>query len=147
MLNKFVVSAFESIVDIKLYSDFYAHLETEINKKCYWDQESQRKAQGLFSSYRRFDHVVAFAVSFNGLEPFKPLVTKLQKRNQGIYHAYHMIDQVISDLKDTKRNIESGFKGWFKFATDMAACVGVDPEKPITAKCWSRFRDNVPSTD
>ena len=26
----------------------------------------------------------------------------------------------------------------------MAAFVGVDLEKPRTAKCWSRFRDNVP---
>ena len=29
----------------------------------------------------------------------------------------------------------------------MAASVGVDAEKPKTAKCWSRFKDNVPSTD
>ena len=142
MLYKFVFSAFESIVNIKLYSDFFAHLETEINENWYWDQESQSKAQGLFSSCRRFDCLVAFAVLFNGLEPLKPLVTKLQKRNLDIYHAYHMIDQVISDLKDTKRDIEHEFKGWFKFATDMAASVGVDPEK-----CWSRFWDNVPSTN
>ena len=44
-----------------------------------------------------------------------------------MYHAYHMTDQVISDLKDAKRDIENEFKGWFKFATDMAASVGVDP--------------------
>ena len=107
MLYKFVVSASESIVDIKLYSDFYVHLETESNKKWYWDQESQSKAQGLFSSCRRFDRLVTFAVLFNGLEPLKPLVTKLQKINQDIYHTYHMTDQVISDLKDTKRDIEN----------------------------------------
>ena len=77
MLYKFSVSAFESIVDMKLYSDFYANLETEINEKRYWDQVSQRKAQGLFSLCRRFDHLVAFAVLFNGSEPLKPLVTKL----------------------------------------------------------------------
>ena len=58
-----------------------------------------------------------------------------------------MIDQVISDLKDTKRDIENEFTEWFKFATDMAASVGVDLEKPRTAKCWSRFRDNIPITD
>ena len=58
-----------------------------------------------------------------------------------------MVDQVISDSKNVKRDIENEFKGWFKFATDMAASVGVDPEHPRTAKCWSRFRDYVPSTD
>ena len=29
MLYKFVVYVFASIVDVKLYSDFFAHLETE----------------------------------------------------------------------------------------------------------------------
>ena len=35
MIYKFVISAFESIVNTKLYSDFYALLETEINDKWY----------------------------------------------------------------------------------------------------------------
>ena len=69
MIYKFVVSAFESIVNTKLYSDFYALLETEINDKWYWDQETQSKAQGLFSSCRRFDRLVAFAILYNALEP------------------------------------------------------------------------------
>ena len=58
-----------------------------------------------------------------------------------------MTDQVISDLKDTKRDIESKFKGWFKFAIGMAASVGMDLGEPRTAKCWCRFRGNVPSID
>ena len=147
ILYKFIVSSFESMVDKNMYSDFYAHLETEIKEKRFWDQESQSKIQGLSSSCRRFDWFVAFAVLCNGLEPLKPLVIKLQKRNQDIYHAYDMIDQIISDLKDAKRNIENEFKEWFKFATDMATSVGVDPEKPRPAKCCSRFRDNGTSTD
>ena len=122
-------------------------MQIEIKKKWYWNQESQSKAQGLFSSCRRFNSLVAFAVLFNGLEPLKPLVTKLQKKNQDTYHACHKIDKVISDLKDTKRDIENEFKGRFKFATDMAASVGVDPENHRTVKCLSRFRDNIPSTD
>ena len=111
MLYKFAVSAFEAKADIKLYSDFYAHLETEMNEKWYWDQESQRKAQGLFSSCRRFDRLVAFAVLYDSLVPFKLFVTELEKRNQDIYHAYHMTDQVVSGLKDTKRDNENKFKG------------------------------------
>lgn len=58
-----------------------------------------------------------------------------------------MTDQVISDLKDTKTDIENEFKRCFKFGIDMATAVGVDPEKSRTAKCWSCFRDNVPGTD
>ena len=29
----------------------------------------------------------------------------------------------------------------------MTATVGVDPEKSTAAKCWNRFRHNVPTTD
>ena len=146
MFYKFAVSAFESIVDIKLYLDLYAHLETEINEKWYWDQEPESKAQGLFSSCRRFDRLVVFAILFNGLGPLKPLVTKLQKRNQDIYQAPHMTDQAISDLKDTKRDTENKFKEWFKFSTGMAASVDVEPEKSRTLEL-EFFNDNVPSTD
>ena len=99
------------MVDIKLYSDFWAHLETKINEKWYWDQESQSKTQGLFSPCRRFDRLLAFAVLFNRLEPVKPPLIKLQKRNRDIYHAYHMTGHVISDLNDAKRDIENEFQG------------------------------------
>ena len=58
-----------------------------------------------------------------------------------------MIDQVLSDLKDVKNNIEEECSTWFKFAVDMGASVGIHPDKPRTAKCWSNFRNNVPSTD
>ena len=36
----------------------------------------------------------------------KPLFTKLQKRNQDIYQAYQMTDQVINDLRETKDNMD-----------------------------------------
>ena len=58
-----------------------------------------------------------------------------------------MIDQIFSDLKDVKNNTEEEFIAWFKFAVDMGVYVGIHPEKPRTAKCWSNFRNNVPSTD
>ena len=129
------------MVDIKLYSDFCAHLETKINEKWYWDQESQSKTQGLFSPCRRFDRLLAFAVLFNRLELVKPPLIKLQKRNRDIYHAYHMTGHVISDLNDTKRDIENEFQGWSKFTTDMAASVDVDPETSRTTKCCRCFRE------
>ena len=88
-----------NLVDIRLYSDFYAHLETEINEELYWDQESRSKAQGLFHSCGRFDRLVALAALFNGLEPLKPLVTRVWRRNQDIYNEDHVTGQVISDLK------------------------------------------------
>ena len=78
------------------------------------------KAKPKVYSSRAEDLIVLllFAVSFSALE----------QEYQDIYHAYHITDQVISDLKDTKRDIENHFTGWFKFATDMAPPVCVDPK-------------------
>ena len=62
------VSCFWILADIKFYSDFYAHLETEISEKWFWYLESQSKAQGLFSSCRRFDRLVVMENFIYSLE-------------------------------------------------------------------------------
>ena len=84
---------------------------------------------------------------FHSLEPTKPLVTKLQKRNQDIYQAYCMIDKVLSDLRDIQSNIYTESKVWFTFAVDMSKSVGVEPSLLRTARCWGRYRNNVPGQD
>ena len=58
-----------------------------------------------------------------------------------------MIDQVLKNLEEIKNNVTEEFKLWFQFSIDMAASVGVSPSVPRIAKCWSRFRNNVPSED
>ena len=68
---------------------------------------------------------------FIELEPWKPLVTKPKKKNQGIYQTHHMIDQVLI--------IEEEFSSWFTFAADMGASVGINPDKPRATKRWSDF--------
>ena len=40
--------------------------------------------QSLYAACRRFHRLIAFAPLFNGLEPLKPLLTKILKRNQDI---------------------------------------------------------------
>ena len=122
-------------------------LEEKHEEKWSWDKETIPKAQGLFAACRRFDRLVALAVLHNGLEPLKPLVAKLQKRNQDIYEGYHMIDQVINDLRETKGNMDEEFHHWYEMACKMAKSVGLMPSEPRLAKCWSRYRNNVPSED
>lgn len=123
------------------------NLEEKHKEKWSWDKETVSKAQGLFAACRRFDRLVAFAVLYNGLEPLKSLVINLQKRNQDIYQAYRMINQVINDLRETKNNIDEEFHHWYEMACEMAKSVGVMPSEPRLAKCWSRYRNNVPSED
>ena len=76
-------------------------LEAKHNEKWSQDEETVSKVQG-----QRFDRLFAFAVFYNGLEALKPLVTKLQKRNQDIFQVYQVIDQIINDLRETKDNME-----------------------------------------
>ena len=41
---------------------------------------------------------------------------KLQKRNQDIYKAYQMTNNVASKLKGFRDNIDIEFEHWFNFA-------------------------------
>ena len=118
-------------------------------EKWSWDKETASKAQGLFAVCRRYrcDRLVAFTVLYNGLEPLKPLLTKLQKRNQDIYQGYQMIDQVINDLRETKDNMDEQFHHCYEMACEMAKSVGVMPPETPLAKCWTRYRNNAPSED
>ena len=122
-------------------------LEEKHKEKWSWDKETVSKAQSLFAACRRFDRLITFAVLYNGLEPLRPLVTKLQKRHQDIYEAYQMIDQVINDLRETKYNMDEEFHHWYEMACEMAKSVDVMPLEPRLAKCWSQYRNNVPSED
>ena len=36
---------------------------------------------------------------------------------------------------------------WFAFAVDMAKSLGLEPSLPRAARCWSRYRNNVPGED
>ena len=134
---------FESINNRNLYKDFYDHLSEKFDEDWTWDVDTKSLAQGLYKSCTKFEHLVAFSVLFNGLEPVKPLAKKLQKRNQDIYTAYHNVDQVLTQLKSFRDNMDEVFEEWYDFAKNMGAKVGVEPSMPRIAPCWSRYRNNV----
>ena len=58
-----------------------------------------------------------------------------------------MIDKVLSVLRGIQSNTGTEFKVWFTFSVDMAKSVGVEPNLPSTARCWSRYCNNVPGED
>ena len=109
------------------------------------DKETVSKVQGLFVACWRLDRLVAFAVLCNKLEPLKPLVKKLQKRNQDIYQVYQMINQEINDLRETKDNMDAEFHHSYEMACEMAKSADIMSSEPWLAKCWSRYCNNVPS--
>ena len=99
--------------------------------------DTKTKAQGLYATCSLFEHIVAFFVLFNGLEPLKLLVVKLPKSR------YYMIDTTVSDLKDYRRNVDKEFSIWYGFAVEIANSIDVEPSTPHIAKCWSKYRNNV----
>ena len=143
LLHKSVIATFESVLMPHLYNEFYAYLEDKFEEKWTWDADAKTKAQGLYAACSSFAHIVAFSVFFNGLEPLKPLVVKLQKRNQDIFKGYYMINTIVSDLMDYRRNVDKEFSIWYGFAVEMANSIDVEPSTPRIAKCWSNYRDNV----
>ena len=145
LLYRANVAVMESIFKPQLYSEFYDLLRNEFEEEWAWDSETKTKAQGLYASCTSFAHIVSFITTMNGMEPLRPLVKKLQGRNQDIFQAYHMIDSVIEDLCMKRANVEKDFADWYEQAVKMAQSVDVQPNKLRTAKCWSRFRNNVES--
>ena len=106
LLYKAIVFTFKSVKNRNLYDDFYNHLGEKYNENWTWDAETKIKARRLFSATKSFEHISVFSLVFNELESLKPLVTKLQKRNQDICKAYQMIDNAISEVKCFIDNVD-----------------------------------------
>ena len=52
-----------------------------------------------------FQTVVVFIATKNILDEVKTLASKLQKRDQDIFEAYMMVDEVIGNIKSVRKNI------------------------------------------
>ena len=88
----------------------------------------------MFAATKSFEHILAFSLVFNGSEPLKPLVTKLQKGNQDIYKAYQMTDKFIFELKVFRDNVDIEFEHWFSFAVKLKEGVNTVPSVPRLGK-------------
>ena len=109
-----------------LYDEFYKHLEEKHNENWTWDAENKTKTKGLLAVLKSFEHILAFSLFFNGLEPLMLLVKKLQKRSQYIYQPCQMIRNVISKLKGFSDNVNIEFEHWFNFAVKLGEEVNTD---------------------
>ena len=90
-----------------------------------WDKDTITKAQGLKASLLSFQTVVVFIATRNTLDEVKTLASKLQKRDQDIFEAYMMVDEVIGNIKSVRKNIDSDFQVWYKQILDLAEKLGI----------------------
>ena len=118
-----LIATVQSINSANEYRQLYDHLEQKFGEQWVWDHNARTLAQGLYNVCTSFEHLVSFSVLFNGLERLKPLVVKVQKRNRDIFEAYHMIDRVLENMCDIKRDIESEFSEWYGLAVRISESV------------------------
>ena len=102
----------------------YPHLKSSTGS-WNWDKDTITKAQGLKASLLSFQTVVVFIATRNTLDEVKALASKLQKRDQDIFEAYMMVDEVIGNIKSVRKNIDSDFQVWYKQILDLAEKLGI----------------------
>ena len=100
------------------------------------------KAQGLNASLLSFQTVVVFIATKNILDEVKALASKLQKRDQDIFEAYMMVDEVIGNIKSVRKNIDC--QVWYKQILDLAEKLGIVEASPRKTSI-QRNRSNIPS--
>ena len=110
-----------------------------------WDKDTITKAQGLKASLSSFQTVVVFITTKNILDEVKALASKLQKRDQDIYEAYMMVDEVIGNIKSARKNIDSDFKVWYTEVLNLAEKLGIVEAVPRKTSI-QRNRSNIPSS-
>ena len=110
-----------------------------------WDKETKTKAQGLKASLTSFPTVATFLIAKNVFDEAKSLAAKLQKRDQDVYEAFKMVDNVIKQLNKIRENIDKEFSEWYTEISQLADRVGVSECVPRKTSI-QRNRSNVPST-
>ena len=55
----------------------------------------------------------------NILDELKTLASKLQRRDQDIFEAYMMVNEVIGNIKSVRKNLDSNSQVWYKQILDL----------------------------
>ena len=111
----------------------------------YWDKDTITKAQGLKASLLSFQTVVVFIATKNILDEVKALAWKLQKRDQDIFKACMMVDEVIGNGSPLERTLTATFKFGTKKYWDLASKLGIVEAIPRKISI-QRNHSNTPSS-
>ena len=71
-----------------------------------WDAESRSTANGLLNTFTSFDHISAFTLTKEILEPLRPISESLQGRLQEVYFGFTKLDEVIRFYRQLRHNVE-----------------------------------------
>lgn len=63
-------------------------------------------ANGLRHVFTNFEHIAAFVIAKELLEPIKPIAEYLQGRLQEVYFGFKKVDEVKSNYKTMRENVD-----------------------------------------
>ena len=102
------------------------------------------KAQGLKASLSSFQTIATFIITKKVLDEVQSLSVKLQKRDQDVFEALKMVDQVIKRLTELRSKVDIVFSSWYSQVLQLADDIGVSESIPRKTKL-QRNRSNTPS--
>lgn len=95
-----------------------------------WDSDSRSAANGLRHTFCGFEHIVAFMVSKQLLEPIRPIAECLQGRLQEVYFGFKKVDEVTQCYKCIRENLDAEHIRIYSKAKKLAADVHCEEAMP-----------------
>ena len=131
-----------TFLDAILFPDEYSELRcvSQPDGRWNWDNNTRMKAQGLKASFSSFQTIATF-ITKNVLDEVQSLSVKLQKRDQDVYEALKMVDQVIKRLTELRSKVDVVFLSWYSQILQLVDDIGVNSKK---TKLQTN-RSNIPS--
>ena len=95
-----------------------------------WDSDNRSAANGLRHTFCGFEHIVAFMVSKQLLEPIRPIAECLQGRLQEVYFGFKKVDEVTQCYKCIRENLDAEHIRIYSKAKKLAADVHCEEAMP-----------------
>ena len=95
-----------------------------------WDADSRSSANGLRHVFTNFEHIVAFMITKELLEPIKPIAECLQGRLQEVYLGFKKVDEVNKYYQMVRINVDSEHDRIYSQAKKLASDVDSEEKMP-----------------
>ena len=118
-------------VDTCLEAMVNSHVYSEVNESR-WNQDSNTKttAHGSKSNLQSFGVIVRFKVLKNSLDYLKGLSPKLQRRDNDVFEAQTMIDNIKLEIQSLRDDIGVEFQRWYDELKQLASYIRTKEEMP-----------------
>ena len=107
-----------------------------------WDSESRSNANGLRHTFARFEHIVAFLIAKELLEPIRPIAECLQGRLQEVYFGFKKVDEVKTAYKMMRENVVTQHDKIYSKALKLADDIGSKEDMPRIIRGRQTMRPN-----